>query len=474
MRFALPSQEIDPSTRRADSSRRSRAGAGRAAYRDHGWENIAFPEAAVGPSGEPRDTAPHRHDAAAAEFDAWSRDAWHHRHYSPEDGVDAALAEITARQQVLDGVPAEPRGAPASHDMAHADPSRVEHQLREIAGRIRALQNAARAENHAVPARTVESAVPKRTIEGIEAQLRRLTGQLDSLRSAAPDNQGVEALRRDLAEVAERVDAALPRGAAAAIQDQIGALSNDIAQLGALPRLEDITAALRHDLDGIAVTLESVIPQRTAAAIADEIQGLNARIGELGASANIEAIGEALRRDLVEIGAVLHEAMPTSAIAALEQEVRVLGERIEASHGAGVPMMGSTDLEMGLAEVRDRLGAMMPAEDMARLSDAITTLSDKADAMAADRMASEMVEQLEHAIGALHGLVAQAASQDAVDGLARDIHAPSPIRWTADRGRHDADAEMMLTLDHRLAEMADAIGRSRSPERPAGPTRISI
>jgi len=462
---------VDPDAREVarDAARRSGLSVGE-------WLNSLIIDAATNnPPGAVRETASDadmRFAAAGRDIDPSTRGGARPpqprtrshavaRHDADDDGIDAALAEITARQQLLDA------DAPAADDMAAADPARVDQQLRDIAGRIRALQNAARSESRADPARMVANGIPQRTIEGIEAQLRRLTGQLDGLRSAAPDDRAAQALRRDLADIAERIDERMPRGAAASIQDQIGTLSNEIARLGAPPRIEDITAAFRHDLDDIAATLQSVIPQRTAAAIAEEIHALNARIAEL-APPKVDEITEALRQDLMEIGAVLHEAMPTNAIAALEQEVRTLGERIEASRGAGAPMLGSADdLGGAFGEARERLGAVTSADDIARLSDAIMALSDKADAMAADRVAGEMVEQLEQAIGALHALVAQAASQDAVDGLARDIHA---LADKVDRdSRPGPDADIMMTLDHRLAEMADAIGRSRPAESPAVP-----
>jgi len=371
-----------------------------------------------------------------------------------DDGFDAALAEITARQQTLDGVsiqPSAPAAPAAPAPRERPDPAAVEQQLRDIAGRIRALQGTSRTKVFTgpplpvappappapppavvpvVPVAPVETA--KRANDGIEAELRRLTEQIESLQAAPIP--AVEDLRRDVADVADRVTAAMPEGTAAAIEEQIRTLSQEVVNRGAMPNVEDIAAALRRDFESIAATLGSDIPQRTAAAIGDEIESLHRGLAAIGTPPRAEDITDALRHDLVEIGAMLQEALPTGALTALEQEVRALGERIDAS------------LSHALESASDA--------------------SDGADALWSDRMAAELLQQIEQAIGALHGLVSHVASQDAVDGLARDVHALADM---VERNRHGSDADVIMTLDRRLAEMAEVLEHSRPPEHFALP-----
>src|SRR5262249_54959684 len=66
--------------------------------------------------------------------------------------VDDVFAEIAARQQLLEAESPEtqPFGAPAlGHEAPRApvDPSAIEHQLRDIATRIKALQGASRCDS---------------------------------------------------------------------------------------------------------------------------------------------------------------------------------------------------------------------------------------------------------------------------------------------------------------------------------------
>jgi localization factor PodJL len=412
------------------------------------------------------------------------------------------------------------RGAPQD------DAAMVEQQMRDIRARIQALQSAHRFDGMAAElTRTIESANPKRAIEGIEEQLRRLTSQLEAGRGSAPVDKVVDSLRRDLADIQVALKNTIPHGTLASLEEQIRALnariadlgsprhtgeiaaalrrelgdielalqhavpqptmgaieehigalnhqlSTHLAGLGAPPRIEDIAHALRLELADIEQALHNAVPNQAVAALEEQIRALNdqfsTHLAGLGAPPQVEDITNALRQDLVEIGAVLHDALPTNAIASLEQEVRALGERIGAGRGDHSEYPAAADFGLDLTEVRDRLPAMTPPEDVAQLSDAVRALSHKADAMASESAAPELLEQLEHAIAALHGLATQVASRDAVDVLSRDIHA---LADKVDRGaRPTPDSDMMMTLDRRLAEMADALGRSRPAETQAIP-----
>jgi localization factor PodJL len=446
-------------------------------------------------------------------------DAFHQVDY----GVDAAVAEITARQQALDAEFAEPQpsggsGAGRELPLPQRDPTIIEQQLRDIAEQIKGLQGSCRVDGMAAAlSRTVENAAPKQAIEAIEKQLRRLTSQLETVPSPLPVDQIVESLRHGLADIGRRLDHALPQRAGSPIEDRILGLTEQVAKLAAPPRADEIAEILRPDLTEIRAALNSAMPRRDAAGIEEQIralaqevaklhpplraedvvdavrrdlgelgaalknampqhamasieqqvQALNARIAQLHSPPRVEEIADALRQDLAQVGAALRNAMPTSALAALEQEVRALGARIDANRAAQPESPVLADLEQSLAEIRDRLRAMMPAEDLAALNDAIKALSHKADAIASERAAPDMLGQLEQAIGALHGVASQVASQDAVAGLSRDIR---DLGDKIDRGARQAgDPDIMSMLDKRLAEMTDALGRSRPTASPAIP-----
>jgi localization factor PodJL len=186
---------------------------------------------------------------------------------------------------------------------------------------------------------------------------------------------------------------------------------------------------------------------REAARVAARRSGLS-----VGAWLNIAKVW---RHDLEEINATLRDAMSTSAIAALEEQVRALRDRLEEHSGAAVATVATADVEQALTDIRDRLKALTPAEELGELVTAVSLLSSKADSIAKG-VAPEKIDELEHAIGALQSLASQVASQDIVAALSSEIKALSDK--IDHNSRPAADADLMSTLERRLAEIAQAVG----------------
>ncbi len=132
-----------------------------------------------------------------------------------DDSVDDALAEITARQHALEDEFTEPQlfDAPDADSGRRRDTQNaaVEKQLQEIAAQIKTLQGSMQLDGLASGlTRTIEEAAPKKAIEGVEEQLRQLTGQLEAARSSAPRRATRPPARR------HRGDRAQPRRSEAA------------------------------------------------------------------------------------------------------------------------------------------------------------------------------------------------------------------------------------------------------------------
>jgi localization factor PodJL len=344
-------------------------------------------------------------------------------------------------------------------------------QVRALASQISKLPQPPRADEIATALRrdldeiaaSLKDAIPHHMAAAIESQFHALDARIAELASPQHISELAGLLRHDLAEIGVALQNSMPQHAMVGLEEQVHALNAQIAQIGAPPRTEDIVQALRQELADLGTALQSA-QHPPAAGVEEQLATLSAQIAHISASPppRLEEISNALRHDLMKIGAVLHEAMPTNAIASLEHEVRALGERFEAR--SGHPEY-SVELNSDIAQVRERLQAMPQDGDVAALREVVSELSQKADTIASEGAAHELLEQLEHAIAALHGLVSHVASHDAIDGLSRDIQA---LADRVDRTpAHDAD--MLMTLDRRLAEMADAIGRSRPMETAAVP-----
>jgi localization factor PodJL len=247
---------------------------------------------------------------------------------------------------------------------------------------------------------------------------------------------------------------------------------------------DEAFAAIRKDIDQLKRQMSR--PQVEPADFEERLLEIEARIDVLQSSTRCDDVAEALRRhfaefrdtlkeapqvdeiakvwrhDLEEISATLQDAMPTSVIAALEGQVRALGERLAEHWGADAPAGATADVEQALADIGDRLRALTPAEELGELSNAVELLSSKADAIATESTASEQVQQLERAIGALHGLASQVASRDVVAALSHEIKA---LGDKIDRNSRPAfDSDFRNTLERRLDEIAQAVGRRRPDE----------
>ena len=256
-----------------------------------------------------------------------------------DPGVDAALAEITARQHALDDEFAQPQlfDAPAADpadkrtDERPAANAAIEQQLADIATQIKALQGSMHFDSLAADlTRTVEQASPKRSIEAVEEQLRRLASETEAARAFAPPEH-LNLLRDDIADIGRRIADAMPPQAVAAIEQQVRSLTEEVERLRPPLSAAEIADALRKDFAAVGNALEETVPRQAGATIEEQMRMLTAEIGKLFPPVRAEEIAAALRKDLAEIADTLKNALPEGALASLEQEVRALGARIEAN-----------------------------------------------------------------------------------------------------------------------------------------------
>ncbi len=359
-----------------------------------------------------------------------------------DDGVDAALAEITARQHALEDDFAEPPAQNAA----------VEKQLQDIAAQIKSLQGSMQFEGLAADlTRTIEEA-PKKAVEGIGEQLTRLAGQIEAVHFAAPAEH-LTLLRNDIGEIGRNMAETVPHTAMIAIEQQVRGLTEEVSRLRP-PSTDEITQALRQEFTEIGKALRESMPQHAGASLEEQMSVLTEEIGKLFPPVRTEEIADALRKDLAEIAETLKNAVPPGALASLEQEVRDLGARVEANRATAEDHPVIAEIERSLAELRNRLDVMAPLGDIATLAETLRVMSDKADTIASQVAAPERLHQLDEAVGSLRDLAGQIASPADIAALARDIHA---LAEKIDNSAHpQADPGAIMTLDRRLAEMTAA------------------
>jgi localization factor PodJL len=114
--------------------------------------------------------------------------------------LDRALAEIAARQRMLNGQPPLPAAAPAPRSPEPA--------------------------SMAMPAM---QPVPTQDLSGLEDQLRRITDQIETLRRPGVE-EAINALRGELGDIGRALNEAMPRRAIDTIEKQIQGLTQRIAE----------------------------------------------------------------------------------------------------------------------------------------------------------------------------------------------------------------------------------------------------
>ena len=318
--------------------------------------------------------------------------------------VDQAVAEITARQRVLEGEvsfgdrPPQPLSSSAEHGRpagsdgvppvpASAPPvdlSRLEQQLRQITARIEALRPAKELETAieglradlAEIGRSFTEALPRRALESLEIEIKALGQRIDHSRASGADAATLAGLERGLADVGEalrkltpaeglvgfeeavtglsrKVDAIVAKDDPAALQQleaAIGALRGVVAHVAsseALGKVAEEVRALAGIVDGIA---KSAASAPNLAAIEDRINTLAEAL-----KASTEA-GHAVPRELEKLLAGLVEKLEWvqltqtdhTALAHLEDRIAMLVKRLDASDSRLGLLEG---VERGLADL---------------------------------------------------------------------------------------------------------------------------
>lgn len=286
---------------------------------------------------------PPPHGPAAQPRDEWSRD------------VDAAVAEISARQRALDidpeSAPVSARPAFATYDhlpapMPPAVPhwpaqelSGLEHQLRQITEQIQNL-NRPSVNDEALAelrndlreiTRTMTEAMPRRAIDALEAEMRRLTEQLAKSHEAGAEAGAIGDMARNLLEIRDSLRGLTPAENLAGFADTIHALAHKIDTMsqsghdaGSLHQLEAAIGALRGLVSHVA-------SNETLAQLADEVRGLSMRIEQVAAHASNQALGPDLEAQLRAFTQQLQMHGEPAAFDQLQDRISNLSAKLDAS-----------------------------------------------------------------------------------------------------------------------------------------------
>ena len=341
--------------------------------------------------------------------------------------LDRAVAEITARQRALNGLPAA--GTPPMPAIATAPPaplptqdiSGLEDRLRQITDQIETLRrpgveeaiNALRDELGQI-GQALNDAMPRRAIDTIEKQIAELTQRIAEGRQAGVEHGALAGVEHGLAEVRDALRGLTPAENLVGFNDAVAGLAHKIDMIVAqkdpatLQQLESAVTTLRSLATNVA-------SNETIGKLAAEVQALGERVEHIAHTASGGAALDHLEQRINALADALAERAQAGAVVpphldALVQSLSDKIEQVQSSRGDNVAMGHLEDRIVNLVEKLDasesRLGHLEAVER--GLSDLLVHIENNKQGAGLRADGSPAVDELKHDI---------ARTQDALDGV---------------------------------------------------------
>jgi localization factor PodJL len=282
---------------------------------------------------------------------------------------DSAIAEISARQNELDGFAAHPvlRSAPPiAPAPAYAPPpaaayappppppgpdfSSLERHLLKITSQIESLRQPDHIEQSIAAFRSelaeirhaITEAMPRRAIESIESEIRALARRIDDTRQTGSDSQTLAGIERALSEIREVLRSLTPAEQLAGYDQAIRNLTGKLDQI---IRANDDPSTI-HQLEGAIAALRAIVSNVASndalARLSDDVHALSAKVDQLS------------RPD-----------GRSDSLAALEQRIDALMSSLESREQRPPAGENSEQIERALLALSDRLDRMPVGNDSA-------------------------------------------------------------------------------------------------------------
>ncbi|MGZ6253912.1 MAG: hypothetical protein ACXWM1_12690, partial [Candidatus Binataceae bacterium] len=370
---------------------------------------------------------PQGHGVFDRAFDAGRRDhAPQGTREQSDPGIDQVIAEIAARQRMLDEAPTHAPAAPTAQ------------------------------------ARDADPRAPD--FSSLEQQLHNITRQIETLRHPCGIEDALSGLRSDLAAIGRAIDEAMPRRALEALQSEVHALADRIGEGYGRGGDPAVLETIERGLARVHSALNEMTP-------AEGLAGFNARISELADKIdNVAAAGpdpETLRN----LEAAINELRELSAGVASAEGVAAIAGDVQAL-GARIDHIAQTTGTTGLDSLATRVNELTQALDTRvteigplpnNLESLVKTLSDKLDRADSGSRDQVAFDQLERQIAGLAEKIDAADQRSGnLSGIERGIQqltlqvraAREDAATTAERVARTVAADLASTLPHASVDVS--------------------
>jgi len=280
--------------------------------------------------------------------------------------LDRAVAEIAARQRMLNG-----NAAPAPRQQSQA----------------------------AMAARPpAPLPLPAQDLSGLEDQLRNITNQIETLRQPGVE-QAINALREELGEIGRTLSDALPRRVLDAIEKQIQDLNQRIAEGRQAGVDAGAFGGIEHGLAEVRDALRGLTPAENLIGFTDAVAGLAHKIDLIVAQRDPATLAQ-LESAITTLREMTNHIASNETVRGLAAQVQALGEKIESMASAGTGGDALNHLEHRIAAISDALaeraqsGAAVPP----RLEALVQSLTDKIEQIQSSRGNGDAFGHLEDRI----------------------------------------------------------------------------
>ena len=289
--------------------------------------------------------------------------------------LDRAVAEIAARQRMLNGAESGP-----------APRTQRQGGLAVAAPPVMAFPEPA-----PVP-------LPVQDLSGLEDQLRNITNQIETLRKPGVE-QAINALRDELGEIGRTLNDAMPRRAIDAIEKQIQSLNQRIAEGRQAGIDTGALGGIEHGLAEVRDALRGLTPAENLIGFNDAVAGLAHKIDLIVAQKDPATLAQ-LENAITTLREMSTHIASNETVRSLASQVQALGEKVESMAHGGAGGEALNHLEQRIAALSDALaeraqtGATVPPQ----LEALVESLTNKIEQVQHSRGNSDAFGHLEDRI----------------------------------------------------------------------------
>lgn len=312
--------------------------------------------------------------------------------------LDAAVADIMARQSSLDGTAAPmPRYAAPQANESAPHFAKLERQLKTIADEMQSMRKAsAKSVNAPVAqlrrdiadlASAITDLAPRRTLEALEGAVDALVRKIDR---AAPrsDARSSQAILAALEEIRAALHNVKPAESFAPVEGDLNALSDKLDVLNAKSIDGTTVARIQNQVQEVRDLLANALPAETLQAVVSQIETMAGKVERVTAiddSGMRDMVG-GLERRIDDLAQRIEHGSQNSASAGGEALERI-NARLDALHGAIDKAENPMGLEETMRNVVERLDASeAKLSNLGTIERGISDLSEQFDRARANAM----------------------------------------------------------------------------------------